>query len=152
MKTIYTELRDRLLSEVPDLRQVSMESGQLYVSYSERTRPPLALPGVLLAFDIAQVKSITDYIQECTARITVTYVTDIYNAMDEEHSTTPYDQVADIYRALQGWGTVHFSPLKRLSAARDTSGGNMALFVYKTVYETEYIDETALSDEPKYPI
>lgn len=143
MKTIYLEIKEQLLRAAPTLRQVSMNVGQLSVGYSESSRPPLAYPSVLIDIDITQASDVTTHTQLCSGRVTLTIVTDIVNNIDDERATAPYDLVAEVYRALQGYNTEHISPLSRKSARRRTPSGGRALFEYEMIYEVEFMDETA---------
>lgn len=54
MKTVYQDIKSKLTEAVPTLRQVSMNTGQLSVGYSENSRPPLAYPSVLIDIEVVQ--------------------------------------------------------------------------------------------------
>lgn len=143
MKTIYLEIKEQLLRAVSTLRQVSMNTGQLSVGYSESSRPPLAYPSVLIDIDITQASDVTTHTQLCRGRVTLTIVTDIVNDIDDERATAPYDLVAEVYSALQGYSTEHFAPLSRISARRRTPPGGRTLFEYEVIFGVEFIEETA---------
>lgn len=143
MKTIYTEIKKQLLEQVPALRQVSMNTGQLSVPYSDTSRPPVAYPVVLLDIDINSTSDLTTDVQLCRGRVILTISTDIINSIDDDKATAPYQLVADIYAALQGYHTENFNPLTRTSARRKTPSGNKAFFEYELCFELEFIDETA---------
>lgn len=140
MKTIYRAIKKRLEETVPSLREVSLDTGQLSVSWGETSRPPLALPACLITVDVTQATNVTDLVQQCQARITLTLVTDI---VTQDTLEEPYELAAEIYRALQGWGTEDFAPLTRLSATRERRGDARRLFTHRTVMETTFIDESA---------
>lgn len=140
MKTIYRAIKKRLEETVPSLREVSLDTGQLSVSWGETGRPPVALPACLITVDIVRAEDVTSYVQQCRARVTLTLVTDLVPAGSEEE---PYEQAVEIYRALQGWGTEDFAPLTRLSAMRERRSDARRLFTHRTVMETTFIDESA---------
>ena len=140
MKTIYRAIKKRLEETVPSLREVSLDTGQLSVSWGETSRPPLALPACLITVDVTQATNVTDLVQQCRARITLTLVTDI---VTQDTPEEPYELAAEIYCALQGWGTEDFAPLTRLSATRERRSDARRLFTHRTVMETSFIDESA---------
>ncbi|MBR8784269.1 hypothetical protein IX308_000438 [Porphyromonas levii] len=143
MKTIYLEIKEQLLRAVSTLRQVSMNTGQLSVGYSENSRPPLAYPSVLIDIEVVQANDITPVSQMCRGRVVATIITDVVNNIDDDRSMAPYDLVAEVYSALQGYSTEHFAPLSRISARRRTPPGGRTLFEYEVIFGVEFIEETA---------
>lgn len=143
MKTIYEDIKKQLQEQVPALRDVAMNTGQLNVPYTERSRPPVAYPCALLDMDITATHTLTRQTQECRASLTVTIATDRVNSIDDKKAMAPYDLVAEVYQALQGFYTEHFSPLTRTRAARVRQSSNTQLFIYEMRFSLDFIDNTA---------
>lgn len=147
MKTIYTDIIKRLQEQCPFLRTIDLDTGQLEVGYGESKRPPVAYPCALITIDIDSSTDLTPYIQECRATIIVRYATDKVTdtaAHSREDRRTlglnPYEEVAEIYKALQGWSTEHFDPLSRTRQNKDRGRGGT--FEYTQRYSTGFVDET----------
>jgi hypothetical protein len=148
MKTIYTAILQRLREKVPALRWVDLDTGQLKQTGSGQ-RPPVAYPCALLSTRLARCRSITDTEQDCQAVVTVRLAFDplaagrtAANAPGDvrEASLHPYDIIADVYKALQGFETACFNTLDRVSQEEEQ---NPALFVYKILFTVDFIDTTA---------
>jgi hypothetical protein len=66
------------------------------------------------------------------------------NVNDEARQTAlnPYDIVADVYKALQGFETDEFYALSRTRQYKENRSDG--LFVYRIDFKTEFYDETAV--------
>lgn len=144
MKTIYTAVMARLKEKVPALRWIDLDTGQLETS----DRPPVAFPCALISISIPSAKDVTDTVQECSARIKVRLAFDQPVKTDSatpnavlQQSLNPYDIIADVYAALQGFYTVNFDSLSRTRQEREN--GRNGLFVYSLEFSTTFTDETA---------
>ena len=144
MKTIYTAVMARLKEKVPALRWIDLDTGQLETS----DRPPVAFPCALISISIPSAKDVTDTVQECSARIKVRLAFDQPAKTDSatpdtvlQQSLNPYDVIADVYAALQGFYTANFDSLSRTRQDRET--GRNGLFVYSLEFSTTFTDETA---------
>jgi hypothetical protein len=144
MKTIYNEIITRLKAEVPALKWIDMNIGQL----DTIERPALMWPCALISIKIPRAKSLTDTLQDCTAQITITLGFDrpertSANAPNEQRNAglAAYDTIADVYAALQGWGTPYFDSLNRTNQG----DGNIknGVFRYPIVFTAEFEDATA---------
>lgn len=147
MKTIYTDIIARLKDQCTFLRTIDLDMGQLEVPYGEIKRPPIAYPCVLVTIEVERATDLTPYIQECQATITIRYATDRttdtaahINDQRRTAGLNPYEEVAEIYTALQGWSTEHFSPLSRTRQGKDRTPAGV--FGYTQRYSTSFIDET----------
>jgi hypothetical protein len=56
-------------------------------------------------------------------------------------SLAVYDTIADVYAALQGWGTQYFNTLDRTSQGDEPARNG--LFIYKMEFSTTFEDATA---------
>jgi len=143
MKTIYTAVMERLKTQVPALKWIEMDIGQL-----NQQNPPVAFPCALVGIKLTRCQSVTDSLQDCEARISVrlAFNTQLNTAAavpDAARNTslTVYDTIAAVYAALQGWGTDNFDSLSR-TAQGDEPPRN-GLFIYKLEFSTSFEDETA---------
>jgi hypothetical protein len=151
MKTIYSAVMARLKTKVKPLRWIDLDTGQLErapVLKPELERQALAFPCALVGINIPRSENITDTEQDCEARVIVRL------AFNQEMRTNaaapasvapaalkPYDIIADVYAALQGWGTPNFDPLSRVSQQKENSRNG--LFIYRIEFKTEFEDQTA---------
>lgn len=147
MKTIYNDIIKRLQERCTFLRTIDLDTGQLEVGYGESKRPSVAYPCALITIDIDSVTDITPYLQECRATITIRYATDKVGDtaahVNEGRRTLalhPYEEVAEIYKALQGWSTEHFDALSRNRQVNDR--WRSGIFEHTQRYTTSFIDET----------
>lgn len=144
MKTIYLALMAQLQAEVPEIKWIDLDTGQLDSS----TRPAVAFPCALIGISIQPKSNITDYIQDCSATISVrlaweTSVRTSNNtpALELEKSMAVYDTIAAVYKALQGFSTANFDSLMRKRQDREKS--RHGLFQYRFDFSTEFEDNTA---------
>lgn len=110
MKAIYIAIAKHLSEECPFLRLIDIDRGQLNTLYGESSRPMVAFPCLLIRISTKRVLDITPYEQECEATISLSYVTDRVTETAQHINYTrqmeglkPYDEVVEIYKALQGW-------------------------------------------------
>ncbi|HBX44465.1 MAG TPA: hypothetical protein DEG28_01030 [Porphyromonadaceae bacterium] len=151
MKTVYTAIMARLKKEVKELRWIDLDTGQLErVSALNQNidRPAIAFPCALIVISIPGAEDITDFDQDCDARITVrlAFNQEMRTSADAPPAVAPaalkpYDIIADTYAALQGWSTPDFEPLSRMSQQKENSRNG--LFIYQIVFRTAFEDQTA---------
>jgi hypothetical protein len=144
MKTIYTAVMARLKDKVPAIRWIDLDTGQLEAG----DRPPVAFPCALISISIVSAKDVTDTIQECSARIKVRLAFDQPAKTDSatpaavlQQSLNPYDVIADVYAALQGFYTANFDSISRTRQDRENSRNG--LFIYSLEFSTNFTDESA---------
>lgn len=147
MKTIYKAVSARIKSSVPEIAMVDYEKGQMNVKPGER--PALKFPCALVRIEIPTANDTTDTTQDCKARVTVRLIFEVLRSQtstmhsDEkmEQSLEPYDVIADVYAALQGFETNDFNALSRKSSADEKRSD--AYFAYQHIFETTFEDLTA---------
>lgn len=144
MKTIYTAIIARLQAEVPALKWIDMDMGQLDTA----ERPAVAWPCALVGIRIPKASSITDMEQDCTAKVSIALGFDkpgqtSANAAEANRTAglAVYDVIADVYKALQGWGTENFDSLDRTSQGDEKTRNGT--FKYRIDFATQFIDATA---------
>lgn len=147
MKTVYTAVMGRLKT-INALRWIDLDTGQLEAGGGETDRPAVAFPCALISIEIPRSTDITDRSQDCEARITIRLAFDqqmrTNSAAPEkviETAMNPYDTIADVYGALQGWSGNEFDPLSRISQGKENGRGG--LFIYRIVFRTTFEDQTA---------
>ena len=143
MKTVYSEIIARLVEKVPALKWIEMDMGQL-----SQAQPSVKFPCGLIGIKLVKCRSITDTLQDCEARISIRLAFDTQlrtsAATPEESRNTSlavYDTIADVYAALQGWGTQYFNTLDRTSQGDEPTKNG--LFIYKLEFSTTFEDATA---------
>lgn len=145
MKTIYSAVMARLEAEVTKLKWVDLDTGQL----DARTdKPAVVFPCAIIGIAIRPVRAITDTIQDCEATITVRLAFD--NQPGRTSSQTPapvrekslevYEIIAEVYAALQGWGTQNFDTLTRISQVKENNVNGY--FQYRLEFKTTFEDNT----------
>lgn len=144
MKTIYQAIIARLADQVPALKWTDMNIGQL----DSAERPAVMLPCALISIKVPKALSLTDTIQDCEAQLTVTLAFDVPertsgNAPADKRmkGLAAYDVIADVYAALQGWGTQYFDSLNRTGQG-DGSIKN-GIFRYPIYFSVQFDDYTA---------
>jgi hypothetical protein len=147
MKTIYTAIMAKLKSDIPALKWIDLDYGQLSTATGQR--PSLAFPCALISIRVNECKDITDTIQDCKGSITIRLAFDQMikntNSKSEsgklEEALNPYDTIADVYSALQGFDTDSFNALSRRSQGDEKRADG--LFVYNITFSVDFEDDTA---------
>lgn len=140
----------QLKEKVPALRWIDFDTGQLdaFSGGSDVARPPVAFPCALITIGVTGAVNLTDYIQDCNGHLRVRLAFDRQMKTDSatpaEHlddALQPYDVIADVYAALQGFGTQHFDTLSRVRQGKENSRNG--LFIYTIDFALNFEDETA---------
>jgi hypothetical protein len=142
MKTVYLAVMAQLQT-IEALKWIDLDSGQL-----SQPKPSVSFPCALISIKLPKCKNVTDKIQDCEARISVRLGFD--NKMRTAAKTPEvarnlslavYDIIADVYKALQGFSTVNFDCLNRVSQGEEPSKNGV--FIYKQEFSTEFEDRSA---------
>lgn len=139
---LFVALCDHLEKEVPELRWIDEDEGQL--NTQPGIRPPVDFPCCLIDIHYLGCRDITDTEQVVTVSITLKIV---FRPAGETNNKVPghlrkkaLDRLSvtdKIHVAMQGWqagGSV--SPLSRRSARPSTTVGGLK--VYTVVYDTTF--------------
>lgn len=139
---LFVALCDHLEKEVPELRWIDEDEGQL--NTQPGIRPPVDFPCCLIDIQYPGCRDITDTYQTVTASITLKIV---FLSAGETNNKAPVRfrkraldrlSVTDkIHTAIQGWQAGGYvSPLSRRSARPSTTAGGLK--VYTVVYDTTF--------------
>lgn len=148
MKTVYNAVMNRLQLEVQTLNWIELDTGQLKAIESG-LELPIIYPCALIGIKIPESLDITDKIQNCKAIVSVNLIFDPIpfgktatnaNEHDREKALQPYKVIAEVYKALQGFETINFNSLSRISQGEEF---HEKLFVYKIEFNCEFEDITA---------
>lgn len=115
MKTIFNDIFNRLLAEVPELKWIDLDKGQMRIE-----RPPILFPAALIKIQIPRSDNLNETRQLVDAQITVKLC---FDYTGETSAITPeaarltsfeyYDMVDTVWAKLQGWRTAEINSLKR---------------------------------------
>jgi len=148
MKTIYNAIIPRLQEKVPALKWIDLDTGQLDTA----ERPAVMLPCALIGIAVTRARSITDTLQDCTATVSITLAFDTLERTSANAPETArnasllvYDTIADVYAALQGYGTANFDSLNRTRQQKENNRHN--LFKYRMDFSVQFEDATAEPEE-----
>lgn len=116
MKTLF-ELITQLLSEIPELKWIDFDTGQLM-----EEKPSVAYPCALVEIDLPRCENLDSVNQRVYANFTVRLT---FKALGETNSKAPipqrslalqyFDVVGKVERKLHGYRSEHFYPFSRTS-------------------------------------
>lgn len=117
MKTIYQSILNRLLAEVPELKWIDLDKGQMRFE-----RPPVLFPAALINLQVPNSQNLNSTKQLVRAQVSIKLCFDFTGNTDantpEEHrlnSLAYFDVVDKVFSKLQGWGTDELNPLERVN-------------------------------------
>lgn len=142
---IYLELVNRLKTEVPELRYIDQDFGQLE-NYT--TMPPVSFPCVLIElgeFDFEDFAGKNT--QQGQGMVLIRFATEAWSQSNNlatqqirETALAYYDIEQKIHLALHGWRATGFSKLLRRKAVkeqRDDTNLRVRILAYTTSFEDE---------------
>lgn len=146
MKQVYLAVMEQLKQEVPELKWIDLDEGQLEY-YTER--PTITYPCVLIGVSLPRCEDYYGKVQTCDATVIIRVIQSIPTrrtnsvATDQVRETAleRYDLVEKVYAALQGFDSAEFSPLSRTRQNKETRQDG--LFVYRIEFSTAFKDLTA---------
>lgn len=117
MKTIYQDVLKRLEAQIPSLRWIDLDKGQM-----RHERPPIVFPAALIKLQIPRADNLNQNKQLVDGQISIKLCFDFTGYTDantpEEHrlnSLAYFDVVDLVYSKLQGWGTSEMNTLARIN-------------------------------------
>lgn len=142
-KTIIIALMERIRTQVPEIRWIDLDMGQLQVS----ERPPIAYPACLLDMEYSSCEQLSREHQQVTVSIRLSIVAD---GIGTTHTGTPtyirekalsvMNVLQRLHTALQWWDNDRmWMPITRSSVRPERR--NDGLKVYNAVYQLRYIDQ-----------
>ncbi len=146
MTDLFIAVSDRLKSEVPALKWIDADDGELE---NFESRPALAFPCALIDIQLPNCEDYNTVHQLCHALIRVRVAFDTTGertsaqtpAAARQRSLEKYAVVDGVYKALQGFCADAFTELSRKTSASALVRGYK---VYDITFETTFEDETAL--------
>ncbi|HHT23180.1 MAG TPA: hypothetical protein GXZ87_07715 [Bacteroidales bacterium] len=155
MKEIYTALINRIKEEVPAIKWIDWDTGQLdgyTIIKGDVHRPPLKYPAALITIGVNSAKDIVDTIQDCVVHISIRLAFEPMERTNSEatpevrdSALQPYDVIDNLYAALQGYETENFHSLSRMSQGKENS--HNGLFIYRMNFKTDFEDYGADSSQ-----
>jgi len=142
MKEIYLAVMARLLAEVPALKWIDLDEGQLDANQSER--PSVGFPAALVGIDLTQCETLYGSRQRATATVsvrvaqnpTVSRTSAGANAQARTASLERFDLIEAVAMALQDYGTAAFNPLSRVRQVKERRQDG--ILIYRIEFETAF--------------
>ena len=143
-KELFTAVCDRLEAEVPQLRWIDAEIGQL--SSRGDTRPPVAFPCALVEISYTSCDTLSGGRQRITAEVQLRVGFDIQGPTNSkvpdrfrDMALSYMDVLDSIHQAMQWWDGGHmFGPMRRTRAVPDKSGAGFKSWL--VTYTTTFLD------------
>lgn len=155
MKTLYNAISKRITDNIPAIKMVDFDMGQLELLASD-VRPPVKFPCALLDIAYQQAVDETETIQQVTARVSIRLAfetplpTDsLAGASRRNKSLEIIDTVEDVYEMLQGFSDGNFNPLSRVNMTPDNRFAGIKIIT--TVFQTNFLDYSAVPVPPAEP-
>lgn len=141
MKFLFKSIQERLTKEVPELRWIDMDKGQL--DYFER--PPVSFPCALISVQLPRTIDLGAKKQKCDGLIVIRMGFDFSGNTSHvtpeaalEKSLAYFDLVEKVYGALQGYGESSYNTLSRQSL-REEKRPDM-IKVVNIPFSTSFVD------------
>ena len=148
--TIITDIQDMLSSELPGVKYIDKDWGQLYME-----QPPVGWPCVLIDIEAVEIQDLTDLNERAVAIVVLTVANKRTNSISAHatstskgKSTATIDLTDDVHLLVQNYAKegAEYSPLQVASFYKlnDLPGAE----VYSMRYTTRYaIDLSAQPEE-----
>lgn len=146
METAYNSIQQRLMAQVPELKMIDLDSGQID---DPENNYPLLSPSVFMRITVPQWESIGEGLQEGKAEINLRVVTQVWESTGSiapenvrqkglQHLGLPNK----IQAALQGFIGENFNALERISTVQDDRMDG--LLVFNITYNTLLRDTSGM--------
>jgi len=144
-KTLYLAIVAQLKSKVSELKWIDVDEGQL-----SDENPPVSYPCALIDIDYPNCTDESEYIQLCTARVTIRYAfkptgqaSSASPTLIQQKSLERWDVLTKTFAALQGWGTNEASSFSRRSQTNERRRDKLKVVVqvWETSFEEEVVDD-----------
>ena len=144
MEKIFLQVSQRLQSQVSEMRMIDFNYGQLDVLDQDMI-PAVVMPCALIDITYTRTEDIGHMQQQVDARIgvrlafRVPYPTDnLTTAQRRQKALDLMKVVRNVYKSLQGWGTVDFSSFSR--TRQSTHNRYPGVKVVDIEFATTFID------------
>jgi hypothetical protein len=146
MKTVYTAVMARLKEQVPELKWIDLDAGQLDV---RDKRPPLAYPCALVDIAVNNCRDLYAGVQLCHALVSVRVAQNLPSSRTgsatsgdvRNNALRRFDLIEKVYVALRDFDDDGFNPLSRTGQTREKHPDG--LFVCRIDFQTDFRDDTA---------
>lgn len=151
MKTLYNILLERIKAEVPAIKHIDFDAGQLEMIAQELI-PPVQFPCVLIDIDYPKCEDQNEdaSIQLVNPVVNIKLGFQVQKSTDSQSPTATrnaglafLDTIEAVYTALQGYSTNTLSALNRRRQYSDKLFNGSGLKVYNIEFETSMLDESA---------
>jgi hypothetical protein len=147
-KELFIAISDRLEAEVPELRWVDWDSGELDILLEPGKRPRVAFPCAMIDITYPRTDDQTDVSQIVTAQINIRLAFTPKGATNTKSpvrgdALAVFEVIGKVHTALQGWRQNYdFNQLSRQSARAEKRRDGLK--VYDLVYSTTFEEVTVL--------
>lgn len=149
MKELFETVMNRLTDQVPALKYIDFDMGQLDLLALDQ-KPPLLWPCALLDIAYPKCEDETEEQQHVTARIGVKLAFEVpiptdslATASRRAAALSIFTTVDNVHKALQGYDSAEFGAFSRLSLSPDNRYAGIKII--NVTYETQFEDLTAVS-------
>lgn len=143
MKNIYQAILAQLEAQVPELKWIDLDKGQMNFE-----RPPVLFPAALIDIDVVKAQNLNSRRQLCDAAINVKLCFDYGGNTDANTPTQArqdslgyFDLKEKVYANLQGYGNAEMNGLERVREFSEPRRDHYK--VINIVFTTQYRDHTA---------
>ncbi len=144
MKNLYNTILSRIASQVPEIKMVDFDMGQLELLAND-LRPGLIFPCCLVDLEYTNCEDTYDGQQLVSARITLKLAFEVQHPSDSltqearrNSALSIFDTVNKLHVAFQWFSTDEFSAFSRLSLAPDRRFTGIKVF--DAVYSTTFVE------------
>jgi len=139
---IVLDLENRILSEVPEIKCIGQDLGQL-TSSEDHSSHNIAFPAVFIEFTDSKYSNLATHHQLGEISLNIQFITETHLQMEHQLAQTKNREYLEIenklHQALQGWSLDYFSDLSRLQIQSENKT-DMGLRLRSMIYTTEYED------------
>lgn len=122
MEEIYRNVCERLRTNVPGLKTVTLDCGQI----DDPAGPALALPAALVDVAYPECGDITCRVQQCRVTVSVRVAFRAWPAVEDPAAELGLTE--EVYSALQGWTDDTLSCLSRLSVVPEARHDGLKVY------------------------
>lgn len=143
MKTLYITLMQRINEQVPEIKMIDFEMGQLD-ALANAVRPDVLFPCCLIDIDYVNCEDGSENKQLVTARTTLKLAFEQQLPTDSlsteakrSGALSVFEVIEKVHASLQGYSTNEFSAFSRVSMSPDRrfTGIRVIDVVYETTFE-----------------
>jgi hypothetical protein len=150
MKELYEAILARLTAQVPELKMIDFEMGQLDMLALDQ-RPAVIFPCAFIDISLPKCDDEGAGLQIVTARVNARLAFECPLPTDSRATESRrsaaliiFETVDKIYENLQGYGTDEFSPFSRKAQTPDNRYAGIKII--NMIFETTFEDRTAYQE------